>query len=127
METETKEIAHFDADRNLINVLLVEDDAVDARLVERILAQSSNPVKFAVESVGSLSEAIECLTNRKYDIVIADLWLPDSSGIETVQNLKQVTPNTPVVVLTGADDEEIELSAIRNGASDCLVKGGGAE
>ena len=121
MKTETKEITHFDADRNLINVLLVEDDAVDRKLVERILAQSSNPVKFAVESVGSMSEAIECLTNRKYDIVIADMGLPDS-GIGTVQKLKLVIPDTPIVVLTGMGDEEMGLSAIRNGVSDYLVK-----
>ena len=82
----------------------------------------SRPLKFAVESVGSLSEAIECLTNREYDIVIADLGLPDSSGIETVQKLKRVIPDTPIVVLTGMGDEEMGLSAIRNGASDYLVK-----
>ncbi len=122
METETKEIAHFDADRNPIKVLLVEDDAVDARLVERILAQSSKPVKFAVESVGSLSAAIDCLSSKKYDTVLLDLELPDSSGIETVQKIKQVIPNTLVVVLTGINDEEMGPLAIRSGASDYLAK-----
>ncbi len=122
MEIQTSGKSQALTDKQLIKILLVEDDAVDRKLVERILAKSSEHVKFAVDSVGSMSEAVECLTNREYNIVIADLWLPDSSGIETVQNLKQVTPNTPVVVLTGVDDEEIGLSAIRNGASDYLVK-----
>jgi PAS domain S-box-containing protein len=121
MGTDTKEIAHFDADRNLINVLLVEDDAVDARLVERILAQSSKPVKFAVESVGSLSAAIDCLSSKKYDTVLLDMELPDSRGIETVQKVCEAT-DIPVVVLTGIGDEEMGISAIRNGASDYLVK-----
>jgi len=122
MEIQTSGKSQALTDKELIKILLVEDDAVDSRLVKQLLASCSQPLEFAVESVGSLSEAIECLTNRKYDIVLSDLGLPDSSGIETVQNLKQVTPNTPVVVLTGVDDEEIGLSAIRNGASDYLVK-----
>jgi PAS domain S-box-containing protein len=122
METETKEKTQIIIDRKVINILLLEDDTVDVRLVKRILAESSEHVKFAVESVGSLSDAIECLTNREYDIVLSDLGLPDSSGIETVKKLKQVIPGTPVVVLTGVDDEEIGLSAIRSGASDYLVK-----
>jgi len=106
----------------LIKVLLVEDDAVDRRLVERLLAKCSLHAKFAVESVGCLSEAIEYLTNREYDIALVDLGLPDSSGIETVQKLKQVIPGTPLVVLTGIGGEEMGLSAIKNGATDYLVK-----
>jgi len=121
METETKEITHFDADRNLINVLMVEDDAVDARLVEQILAQSSKPVEFTVESVGSLSAAIDCLSSKKYDVVLLDLGLPDSRGIETAQKVCEAT-DIPVVVLTGIGDEEMGRSAIRGGASDYLVK-----
>lgn len=121
MKTETKEITHFDADRNLINVLLVEDDAVDARLVERILAQSSKPVKFALELVGSLSAAIDCLSSEKYDVVLLDLGLADSSGIETVQKVCAIT-DIPVVVLTVMASEEMGISAIRNGAADYLVK-----
>jgi PAS domain S-box-containing protein len=122
MGTDTKEIAHLDADRNLINVLLVEDDAVDARLVERILAQSPKPVKFALESVGSLSAAIDCLSSKKFDTVLLDLELPDSSGIETIQKVKQAIPHTLIVVLTGINDEEMGPLAIRNGASDYLRK-----
>ncbi len=122
MKIEIIEKTQTVMNKDLTKVLLVEDDVVDVRLVERILDKFSEPVKFAVESVDSLSEAIERLTNREYDIVIADLELPDSSGIKTIQKLKQVIPDTPIVVLTGVGDEEIGLSAIRNGASDYLVK-----
>jgi len=122
MEIQTSGKSQALMDKEPIKILLVEDDAVDCQLVKRLLAGCSQPLEFAIESVGNLSGAIKCLTNRKYDIVIADLGLPDSSGIETVQKLKRVIPDTPIVVLTGMGDEEMGLSAIRNGASDYLIK-----
>lgn len=105
-------------DKTLIKVLLVEDDTVDSRLVKRILASCSQPVEFTVELAENLSAAIECLSSRKYDIVLLDLRLPDSSGIETVQKVSEVNPRIPIVVLTGLDDEETGLGAIKNGATD---------
>lgn len=109
--------------KNLIKVLLVDDDAVDAQLVKRILAKSLETLKFAVESVGSLSSAIDCLSSKKYDTVLLDLGLPDSNGIDTVRKVREVSPRMPIVVLTGLDDEETGLLAIRAGAADYLVKG----
>jgi PAS domain S-box-containing protein len=122
METETNENPQILIDKGLMKVLLVEDDVIDRKLVEQILAKSSEPVKFAVESVGSLSAAVECLGSGKYDIVLLDLNLPDSSGIETVRKVCEVNPRLPIVVLTGLDDEETGVLAIKNGASDYLVK-----
>jgi signal transduction histidine kinase len=110
-------------EKDLIKVLLVEDDEVDRRLVERLLAKCSQPVEFAVESVGSMSAAAVSLGGRKYDLVLLDLGLPDSSGIETVQKINEVNQRTPIVVLTGSDDEETGLLAIKSGATDYLVKG----
>jgi len=121
METETTENPQILMDKDLIKVLLLEDDAVDVRLVEQILAKSSEHVKFAVESVGSLSSAIDCLSSEKHNVVLLDLGLPDSSGIETVQKVCEAT-DIPVVVLTGIGDEEMGISALRKGASDFLVK-----
>jgi len=105
-----------------IKVLLVEDDAVDRRLVERFLASCSQLVKFAVESVESLSAAVESLSSSEYDIALLDLRLPDSSGIETVRKVKEASPRIPIVVLTGLDEEETGLLAIKTGATDYLVK-----
>ena len=106
-----------------IRVLLVEDDAGDRRLVERMLVRCSGPVGFAVESVQSLSVAVEHLSNTLYDIVLLDLGLPDSSGMETVRGIRSINPRVPVVVLTGLDDEQMGILAIRNGATGYLVKG----
>ena len=122
METKVTERARIPQDKDLTNVLLVEDDAVDRRIVERLLARRPQPFEFAVDSVGSLSAAIECLDDGEYDIALLDLGLPDSSGIETVRGLSEVAPHIPIVVLTGLDDEETGLLAIKNGATDYLVK-----
>jgi PAS domain S-box-containing protein len=106
-----------------IRVLQVDDDEIDLRLAKRALSKSTQSAKFTVESAGTLAEAIEHLRSRLYDIVLLDLGLPDSSGIETVQKVAQINPNIPIVVLTGLEDEETGLKAIKSGAADYLVKG----
>jgi len=109
-------------DKDLIRVLLVEDAVGDRRLVERILAECSRPVEFSVESFGSLSAAVERFGGSEYDIVLLDLMLPDSSGIEMVRKVRQANPDIPIVVLTEPDNEEAGVSAIENKATDYLVK-----
>ncbi len=110
-------------EKKSIRILQVEDDAVDRKLVERVLTRCPQPVDFSVESVERLSVALQCLANRDYDLALLDLGLPDSKGIEIIQKVQQVNPNIPVVVLTGLDDEETGLLAIKNGATDYLIKG----
>lgn len=105
------------------NILLVDDDPQDRRLVKMILSRSNTSKQFSVDDAGTLSEAVKCLNNRNYDITLLDLNLPDSSGINTVQDAKKANSDVSIVVLTGLDDEEIGLQAIRNGADDYLVKG----
>jgi len=107
-----------------INVLLVDDDAADQRLVKHILTASSRePVQFNIETAGTVSEAIDRLSNVKYDIVLLDLGLPDSHGIDTVQRVHKANQKVPIVVLTGLDDDEMGLEAIKCGAEDYIVKG----
>ncbi|MEK7993081.1 MAG: response regulator, partial [Planctomycetota bacterium] len=106
-----------------VNILLVDDDPQDRRLVKVILGKSPSPGQYGVETAGTLSDAAKCLTNGAYDIVLLDLNLPDSSGIDTVQRAREVNPDVSIVVLTGLDDEETGLEAIRKGAEDYLVKG----
>jgi PAS domain S-box-containing protein len=123
METGRTEETQVPVRKTLTKVLLVEDNRVDRRLVERLLSTCSHPVKLAVESVETVSAAVECLNTGEYDLVLLDLNLPDSSGVETVRRVNEIEPPTPIVVLTGADDEETALLAIRSGAEDYLVKG----
>ena len=114
---------HPNSKTETINVLLVDDDKGDRQLVKLALAKSSQSVQFKIETAQNLSEATELSSNNVYDIILLDLGLPDSQGIETVQKVHKINPNTPIVVLTGLDDENIGLKAIKIGAEDYLTKG----
>jgi PAS domain S-box-containing protein len=110
-------------DNRKVNILLVDDDPLDRRLVEVTLARSNTSVQYNVETAGTLSEATKRLSNGSYDVLLLDLNLPDSSGIDTVQKAQDTNSDASIVVLTGLDDEEMGLEAIRRGAEDYLIKG----
>jgi PAS domain S-box-containing protein len=122
MEAVTDKGTQTLLDKRLLKVLLVDDEATDRIPVERILRTCSSPVEFVVESAVNLSEAIKNLTEKQYDVVLLDLELPDSSGIEILQQVIKVAPDIPVVVLTERDDEQTGFSALEDGATDYLVK-----
>lgn len=103
-------------------VLLVEDNPGDARLVEIALSEPG-PVQFRLERVGLLSAALRRLEKEAFEVVLLDLSLPDSQGLETVVAVRKQNPQVPVVVLTGLDDERSSLEALHMGAQDYLVKG----
>ena len=108
---------------NTIRTLLVDDNPGDIRLVELILTDSDQYAQFFVDKAKSLSETIKLLANNDYDAILLDLKLPDSSGIETVKSVNKISSDTPVIVLTGLNDEQMGLLAIKNGATDYIVKG----
>lgn len=105
-----------------IRVLLVEDDPSQMALVEAIL-QREKGVVFEVKTADLLSAAFKPLREEQIDIVLLDLSLPDSHGIDTFLKVREVTCHTPVIVLTGNDDEELALEILRRGAQDYLFKG----
>jgi signal transduction histidine kinase len=105
----------------IAKVLLVEDSPSDARLIEQTLIDI-NPRGFEVVLAGRLDEALVRLQSERFDVVLLDLGLPDSIGIETLVRASAAAPQMPIVVLTGADDEAILLEAIRRGSQDYLVK-----
>lgn len=110
-----------------IRVLLLEDDPADARLVGQMLRRVKT-TPFEVTVVGRLAEAVERLGQddaAAFDVVLADLGVPDSSGIATLGALTKAAPRLPVVVLTGNDDDAVALEALKRGAQDYLVKGMG--
>jgi PAS domain S-box-containing protein len=106
-----------------IRVLQIDDDEIDVRLVKRALSKCTKPAKFVVESASCLTDGLNLLKTKQYDVLLLDLGLPDSNGIETVQSASKTNANIPIVVLTGLENEETGLEAIKNGASDYLVKG----
>ncbi|UCF43059.1 MAG: response regulator [Planctomycetota bacterium] len=106
-----------------INLLLVDDDVVDRRLITKALSRFSPSVQFNIQTAETVSEAIEHLNTSKYDVVLLDLNLPDSGGIDTVQKVYNTDSNVAIVVLTGLPDEKMGLQTIEKGAGDYLVKG----
>jgi sigma-B regulation protein RsbU (phosphoserine phosphatase) len=105
----------------LIRVLLVEDDAEDARLFHAMLAHEAKH-EFQLARVGRLAEAMGNLRGHDYDLVLSDLGLPDSQGLPTFRSLKAEAPQLPIVVLSGLEDEDVALEAVQEGAQDYLVK-----
>lgn len=101
-------------------VLHVEDSATDALLAREEL--SRHP-QFRLIQVNRLDEALQVLQTRNVAVVLLDLGLPDSRGIETLVRFHREAPHLPVVVMTASDDEELALRAVQEGAQDYLVKG----
>ena len=103
-------------------ILLVEDNPADARLVQETLA-SQSIAKFKVVHVGRLGAALERLSEEHFDVVLLDMSLPDSRGLDTLTRMRRQTASVPIVVLSGLADETVAMKAVREGAQDYLVKG----
>ncbi len=104
-----------------IRVLLVEDNPGDARLILELLRDVETD--FELERLDRLEPALERLKHAGVDVVLLDLGLPDSQGIDTFARARLEAPRQPIVVISGLDDEAVALEAMRRGAQDYLVKG----
>ena len=104
------------------SVLLVEDNPGDARLIREILKESET-VSFVVEHADRLETGLQRLLEHDIDVVLLDLSLPDSQGLDTLARMHKAASRAAVIVLTGLDDEKVALEAVRQGAQDYLVKG----
>jgi two-component system sensor histidine kinase UhpB len=104
-----------------INVLLIEDVPGDAWLVQAGLKGTSNPA-YRVEWMDCLSRGLARLTEGGIDVILLDLGLPDSQGLASLAAIHALAPAVPVVVLSGADDEQLAVDAVQAGAQDFLVK-----
>jgi len=109
-------------DDESIRVLLVEDNPGEARLIGEILTTVQDIV-YSLEYVDRLSTGLEHLTAGDIDVVLLDLSLPDSQGLDTFARVHAQAPAVPVVILTGLEDEAIAAQAVRKGAQDYLSKG----
>jgi signal transduction histidine kinase len=106
-----------------IRLLLVEDNPGDARLVREHLSDIAGRPRFALGDAPTLAQALDMARREAFDIVLLDLSLPDSTGLETLARWQASAPELPVIVFTGLDDEAQAVAAVREGAQDYLVKG----
>ncbi len=95
-----------------LDVLLVEDSPTDVLLTEEALSEAS---RFRLRSSERLGEALRLLSEAHFDVVLLDLGLPDSQGIDTLRRLRDKHRKVAVIVLTGKDDEELALRRFRKG------------
>ena len=104
-----------------IRVLLIEDDADDARLVELFLAQS-HAARFDLVHRSRLPAALEELGRGDFQVVLLDLNLLESTGLETLNRVHGCRADVPVIVLTGMDVADMAIQAVKAGAEDYLYK-----
>ena len=103
-------------------VLLVEDNPADARLLREALAEIADS-RFEITHCETLSQAHEFLAKNTSDVILSDLGLPDSQGLETIRHIHKAAPGVPIVVLTALNDESFGDQVLQEGAQDYLVKG----
>ncbi|MEM6449517.1 MAG: tetratricopeptide repeat protein [Cyanobacteria bacterium P01_D01_bin.105] len=105
-----------------IEALLIEDNCSDAQLVETVVGLSTIAQLPRFRHVDRFETAISMLKKTLFDIVLLNLHLPDGQGTSLIRRLKEIAPQTPIVVLTGVRDEDMEAVALREGADDYLIK-----
>ncbi|XWX02480.1 response regulator [Aggregatilineales bacterium SYSU G02658] len=106
---------------DVIDVLLIEDNPADARLIREMLLADER-WQFRLFKAATLKEGVDALNRLHCRLVLLDLSLPDSHGIETLMTISQASRDAAIVVLTGNDDEAMGLQAVKVGAQDYLVK-----
>jgi DNA-binding NarL/FixJ family response regulator len=105
-----------------IKVLMIEDNLPDVLLVREMLKEVRVP-RFDLCVADQLASGIERLRQDHHDIVILDLGLPDSQGLDTLRELSRQFPNVPILVMTGLADEDAAIKAVQEGAQDYVLKG----
>ena len=105
---------------SMLKILLIEDNEGDAELIRLVLNESEGSV---LKNADSVSSGLKLLEEEPFDVVLLDLGLPDSSGLDAVQRIQDKGLKLPIIVLTGLSDEELAVRAISLGAQDYLVKG----
>lgn len=106
-----------------MRALIVEDNPADVRLIRELLREADAQEPFEVESADRLATALDRVARGGIDIILLDLGLPDSQGIETFARVREAATEIPLVVLTGLADDALALQTVQGGAQDYLVKG----
>ncbi len=105
-----------------IHLLIIEDDFEIVDLVQEILETTGN-IPFNCSSAATLSQGLAMLAEKKFDIILLDLSLPDSQGLNTLHKTFLMASDIPIILLTGMDDEALAIEALQAGAQDYIVKG----
>ncbi len=112
----------------VMNVLLIEDASFAVTFIRETLAYCEEAelvkaTKFALTNVETLGEALKCLSENQFDLILLDLNLPDSKELNTLDSVRENAHKVPIVVITALSDEGLALEAMKRGAEGFLVKG----
>ena len=110
-------------DMQPIRILAVEDNPGDARLIKEALTEAETGLSSSLVCVDLLSKGLRHLSENQTDVILLDLTLPDSSGVDTYNQVHAKAPSVPIVLLTGMDDKLLAHQLLQKGAQDYLVKG----
>lgn len=103
-------------------LLIIDDDPGDVRLIQEYLRDAARTATYLFTTAARLDDALRLLARQEFDVILLDLNLPDSQGLNTVKALGAIAVTTPVIVTTGLADEAMAIDALRVGAQDYLVK-----
>ncbi len=109
-----------------IRLLSVEDNPGDARLLVELISGIDGHTAIEIEelvTVPTIASAKQLLEQKAFDLILLDLTLPDSMGLDTVRTMQQIVPDMPIVVMSGIEDDLMGVRAVQAGAQDYLVKG----
>lgn len=105
-----------------VEILLFEDNPGDVNLIEEMLEEFTD-FPYEIINVETLNEGLNILKERPFNVILLDLRLPDSDGIDTFTGVYSINSRIPIIILTGMNDEKIGVDAVKKGAQDYLVKG----
>ncbi len=103
-----------------LEILLIEDNPADVFFIKSLLKTAE--INVSIDNCKRLGDATQLLKQREFDVILLDLGLPDSIGLDTLYKIKAADLKAPIIVLTGLDDENLALSAVKEDAQDYLVK-----
>lgn len=108
-------------EKSKVSLLIVEDDVDDFYIVKELL-QKDEHTNYEFFHTGKLHSAVYLSSQRKIDVILLDLNIEDSEGLDTLKKIIRELPDTPIVVLTGLNEEQVGRKAIQNGATDYIPK-----
>ncbi len=109
----------------MIKVLIADDHSVVRRGLKQILSEESD-MKVADEARNS-QEVIEKVSKEEFNVIVLDITIPGKSGLEILNDIKKLQPNTPILILSMHPEEQFAIRALRSGASGYLTKDGAPE
>ena len=108
-------------DKKNVKILLIEDNPGDARLIRELLSEGKG-MDFQMEWANGLTTGLNNLSVDEFDIILVDLGLPESQGLDTFTNIYAYASSIPIIILTVLNNENIAIKAVHEGAQDYLIK-----